>query len=382
MCLVHCSQDHVRVLEETKNPLPSPPPSLPLPLPLPSLPLKPLESHVPTSLVLNLSTHSLQRSGSPTDIGRREEVFETKYNKKKSKELSYSRALAQRPSEALSCLKAKINGLQNKANNGGVAAGGGASGGGASVCGANTNDQRTHVPMFPDSVSLPLHDNDDFIKHSKYFSPRLLSKSNVMQQRHHYRRPTLNLSKKTLLPIFFPGYDKLSESQALGGPHGKKGTVARQYSEEVFSRPQTRSRTTASHSHTTSSHTHTIKTHTHTTGTVTPLVATMSHSHAPSSAVSSNRGFVDADLASVSGKLLLLDKEGQIVHEVPQTELSIPTLQLPDNEEEEKVETSDSILYPIEGTVAPPPSAREEDVSPSVSIDKSGTITSVVVESD
>ena len=290
--------------------------------------------------------------------------------------MSYSRALAQRPSEALSCLKAKINGLQNKAINGGVAVGGG-----ASVCGTNTNDLKTPVPVFPDSIPLPLHDNDDFIKHSKYFSPRLLSKSNVIQQRHHYRRPTLNLSKKTLLPIFFPGYDKLGEGQALGGPHGKKGPVARQYSEDVFSRPQTRSRTTASHSHTASSHTHTIKSHTHTTGTVTPLVATMTHSHAPSSAVSSNRGFVDADLASVSGKLLLLDKEGQIVHEVPQTELSIPALQLPDNEEEEKVETSDSILYPIEGTVAPPPSARE-DVSPSVSVDKSGTITSVVVESD
>ena len=342
----------MRVLNEAKNPLPSPPPSLPLPLPLPSLPSKPSQSHVPTSLVLDLSTHTLHSTSSPTESvvgggGARGGASTRKSQRRKGKELSYSRTLARQPSEALSGLKAKINNLQSKANY--------MMGGASELSKPLFNASTDSVFQLPS----PTHTND-IVHHSKYFSPRLLSKSNALQ-RHKYRPPVRNLTtppNKNLLPIFFPGYDKMGRTGMESHTPVAGPVATRQFSEDTFSRPQT-------HSHT---------------------LSARSHSQAPSSGVSSNRGFVGADLASVSGKLLLLNSEGEIVHEVqPHTDTSIPTLKLPDEDEEgreERVETSDSILYPIEGTVAPPPSARGDDVSPSVSNERSGTVTSVIVESD
>ena len=87
--------------------------------------------------------------------------------------------------------------------------------------------------------------------------------------------------------------------------------------------------------------------------------------------ISSEHNIVRADLSSQNGEILLINREGEVVHEIARTDtdLSLPldtVIQITDGDDE----CCTNITQLEDGTIAPPPTARDwKQISPALSFE-------------
>ena len=308
-----------------KSPLPALSSSYPPPQPPPS-------SHVPSSLVLNLSSQKIYQTH-PHD---RHSL--TKKGQKSTE--SFSRVLSTRPADALSGLKAKMAELQLKANQP------------ISTSNNECNEEnvplqqtQSHMATFP-GISTLQPPTTITSGTSSYFAPRGLPKATLQRLTHHSHstqlRDTNQQSKLKLIPLITsahsrrtPILESLLQPQrrpSVHLPSNFSPDVLPPYSEEMSTRPDTQTR---------------------------PESRTQFHSSTALSHTSSDHIITGADLASQTGELLLLNREGQVVHEITRTEtdLSLPLDSFINLAYEGQGECPSELE---DGSIAPPPTAHEE----------------------
>ena len=96
------------------------------------------------------------------------------------------------------------------------------------------------------------------------------------------------------------------------------------------------------------------------------------HSGIALSHISSDHLITSADLASQTGKLLLLNRDGEVVHQIERTEtdLSLPLESILQTHSDEEGE-----MNLDEGTIAPPPTARHFEIDDKEKTDFSNMLT-------
>ena len=312
-----------------KSPLPALSPSY-QPLPPPPPPLPP--SHVPSSLVFNLSSQKIYQT---RPHGRHS------LTKKRQKSAeSFSRVLSTRPIDALSGLRAKMAELQLKANQ--------------PISTSNNESNEENAPLQQTQSYMATFPGINTLQPpttvtsgpSSYFAPRALPKATLQRLTHHSHltqlQDTNQQSKLKLIPLITSAHSKRtpileailqpSRRPSVHVPFNFSPDVLPPYSEEMSTRPDTQTR---------------------------PESRTQFHSSTALSHTSSDHIITGADLASQTGELLLLNREGQVIHEIARTEtdLSLPL----DSFINLAYEGRDECPSELEdGSIAPPPTAHEE----------------------
>ena len=348
----HCSQSDIDVIpapdtnesNETTNVDKQPPPTPPAPSPTPPPSLnKP--HHTPSSLVFDVHSKNVHLTST------KQRNYLPKKSVKSVPVDSFSRALAAKPHEALSGLKIKMGELQQKANQ----------------TPHQDTDQKqsqsqTNSSTFPGIESLK-PPTTIVSGPSSYFAPRTLTKATL--HRLNYRQHAIdesdlkNRSSRLNLSLFSTlAFDnkKLSMAQVL--PPIPRLSIhvpvspfdERPFSEDVSSiRPQTE-----------------------TQSQTRPDSRAGLHSGIALSHISSDHLITSADLASQTGKLLLLNKDGEVVHQIERTEtdLSLPLVSILQTHSDEEGE-----MNLKEGTIAPPPTAIHFEIDDKEKTDFSNMLT-------
>ena len=329
--IFYSSHSHVNIASDEnaggksvtfKSPLPS------LSSSYPPQPPPPPSSHVPSSLVLNLSSQKIYQ----THLNGRHSL--TKKRQKSTE--SFSRVLSTRPIDALSGLKAKMAELQLKANQP------------ISTSNNESNEEnaplqqtQSHMATFP-GINTLQPPTTITSGPSSYFAPRALPKATLQRLTHHSHstqlQDTNQQSKLKLIPLITSAHSRRtpileallqpSRRPSVHVPSNFSPRIMPPYSEEMSTRPDTQTR---------------------------PESRTQFHSSTALSHTSSDHIITGADLASQTGELLLLNREGQVVHEIARTEtnLSLPLDSFINLAYEGQGELED-------GSIAPPPTAHEE----------------------
>ncbi len=299
----------------------------------------PHDTGVPSSLMFNLHSKRITNNCSRAE---RQNILRKQSKWSKGGNMSYSRVLASQPQKALTGLKTRVARLQeddnhyymfNKPQNVNTTCG---DEGGTPL----NQDPLTMGSKFPKSDSI--HPQTASIQSGpSCFVPRSLNKATIQRLNCHVALPnkTLPFSKR-------PGLLDLSVSSARSKLRKSNSHLQipprpsvhipllsipnRPFSEELQSDPPGSESYTRPESH------------------------SAVRSCTSSSRVSSDHLIISADLAIKTGELLLLNRAGKVVHQITETDTGVNSSVSGDD-----CVKSDSVME--NGSVAPPPTARNEE---------------------